>query len=203
MSYSNFTLRDIKEKFGISNKIKTLFDTVTPLEVSRDLEKALKVAKMLPMRSEKARSELIVVPILIDLMLRNERFFTFYSGEALNVDEDKGLLGGCDFILSHNTRAYEINAPILLIVEQAKKHDTEVGIPQCAAQMIGAKYYNDDAKENIDTIYGCVTTGDDWVFLKLKDNQITIDSKKYYLGEVEEVLGIFQMIIDYYKKTLK
>ena len=203
MSYSNFTLRDIKEKFGISNKFKTLFDTVTPLEVSKDLEEALKMAKVLPMRTEKARSELIVVPILIDLMLRNERFFTFYSGEALNVDQDKGLVGECDFILSYNTQAYEINAPILLIVEQAKNHDTEIGILQCAAQMIGAKYYNDNAQKNIDTIYGCVTTVNQWIFLKLQDNQIIIDNKTYYFNQMEEVLGIFQMIIDYYKKTLK
>lgn len=101
MAYSNFILKDLKEKFGISNKVKTLFDKITPLEISKDLEEALKVAKMLPMRTEKARSELIVVPILIDLMTRNERFFTFYSGEVLNVDEEKGLIGACDFILPY------------------------------------------------------------------------------------------------------
>jgi len=169
---------------------------------SEDLEKDLALASTLPVRSEKAKSEFIVLRILIDLMKRNERFFTIYSGEVLNADKEKGLTGECDFILAKDVKTFDINTPVLTIVE-AKKHDIEVGIPQCAAQMIGAKYYNDEAQENIDTIYGCVTTGDDWVFLKLKDNQITIDSKKYYLGEVEEVLGIFQMIIDYYKETLK
>jgi len=201
MSYSDFTLKDIKEKFDISHKIKTLFDTVTPLEVSKNLEEALKVTKLLTMKSEKARSEIIVMPILIDLMKRNEQFFTIYSGDTLNADKEKGLTGECDFILTHNKETFDINTPILTIVE-AKKHDIEIGIPQCAAQMIGAKYFNDDAQENIDIIYGCVTTGKEWVFLKLQDNQITIDNQTYYLGKVEEVLGIFQMIIDYYKEIL-
>jgi len=203
MSYSDFTLRDIKKQFGISNKFKTLFDTVTPLEVSKDLEEAIKLSKTLPMKSEKARSELIVMPILIDLMTRNEQFFTIYSGEVLNADKEKGLIGACDFILAHNTRAYEINTPILIIVEQAKNHDTEIDILQCATQMVGAKYYNDKAKKNTDTIYGCVTTVNQWIFLKLQDNQIIIDNKTYYFNQMKKVLGIFQMIIDYYKKTLK
>jgi hypothetical protein len=30
-----------------------------------------------------------------------------------------------------------------------------------------------------------------------------IDDKKYYLDKIEDLLGIFQSIIDYYKSTLK
>ena len=202
MSYSNFTLKSIREKLGISNQVDNLFETITPVMPSKELEKDLALASTLPVRSEKAKSEFIVLRILIDLMTRNERFFTIYSGEVLNADKEKGLSGECDFIIAKDVKTFDINTPILTIVE-AKKHDIEVGLPQCAAQMIGAKYYNDDAQENIDTIYGCVTTGDEWVFLKLKDNHITIDNKKYYLNKTEEILGIFQMIIDYYKKTLK
>jgi len=202
MAYSNFTLKDIREKLGVSNKVDNLFEAITPIMPSEDLEKDLALASTLPVRSEKAKSEFIVLRILIDLMKRNERFFTIYSGEVLNADKEKGLTGECDFILAKDVKTFDINTPVLTIVE-AKRHDIEVGIPQCAAQMIGAKYYNDEAQENIDTIHGCVTTGDDWVFLKLKDNQITIDSKKYYLSEIKKVLGIFQMIIDYYKETLK
>lgn len=201
MAYSDFTLKDLKTKFGISNIVSNVFDEIRPLEVSKGLEEALELARLLPVRSEKAKSELIIMPILIDLMKRNQKFFTIYSGDYLHADKEKGLTGECDFILSKNVGTFEINTPILTIVE-AKKNDVEIAIPQCAAQMLGARYYNEESGDNIGKIYGCVTTADDWIFLRLEEDKLTIDNRKYYLGEVEEVLGAFQLIIDYYKEKL-
>lgn len=40
------------------------------------------------------------------------------------------------------------------------------------------------------TDYGCVTTGEDWQFLKLEQNIITFDNKRYYINEVEKILGV-------------
>jgi hypothetical protein len=51
-------------------------------------------------------------------------------------------------------------------------------------------------------LYGCVSTGDDWLFLKLENNSLLIDIRKYYLVELGELLAIFQVIIDSYKKIL-
>ncbi len=201
MSYSNFTFSLINEKFGITNKVQNLFDKIEPFAVSAALSEDLELARILPVRSEKAKSELIIMPILIDLMKRNEQFFTIYSGDTLNVDKEKGLSGECDFILAKNEGTFEINTPIFTILE-AKKNDIEVGIPQCAAQMIGTKLYNEKSGINLQKIYGCVTTADDWIFLKLENNQITIDNKKYYLGNLNELLGIFQYIINYNKTQL-
>jgi hypothetical protein len=48
-------------------------------------------------------------------------------------------------------------------------------------------------------LYGCTTTGDDWIFLELVENQLTIDNRKYYLVEIRELLGVFQYIIDSFK----
>ncbi len=201
MAYSDFTLKDIKDKFGISNKVESLFEDISSVPISENLEEDLALARVLPVRSEKAKSELIIMPILIELMKRNKRFFTIYSGDTLNADKEKGLSGECDFILAKNVGTFDINTPIFTMVE-AKKSDVQIGIPQCAAQMIGAKYYNKAANQEVEKIYGCVTTADDWIFLKLEGEQLTIDNKKYYLGNVGEVLGIFQFIIDYYKKVL-
>ena len=120
----------------------------------------------------------------------------------MNADSDKGLNGECDFIISKNTESYDINFPVIQIVE-AKNNDIQIGIAQCAAQMVGAKIYNEQNETIVDTIYGCVTTGDDWLFLKLKNDILYIDKKKYYLNELGELLSIFQYIIDYYKERLK
>jgi len=201
MTYSNYTLSDIVTQFSITNKRKLLFENIESIEVSDWLKYALQTAQELPIKSEKARSELIVTPILIELRNRNKKFFTIYSGDMLNADEEKGLKGECDFILAKDTGSFEINLPIIQVVE-AKKSDLEIGIPQCAAQMVGADVFNRKKGVELPVIYGCVTTGDDWLFMKLEGQQILIDIKKYYLGDVPELLGVFQSVITFYRELL-
>ncbi len=196
-SYSSFSLKKIKNELGVVHKVEELIKNPTPKKPTEWLLNVLKFSEELPIKSEKARSELIVMPILLELRNTNNKFFTIYSGDALNVDESKGLKGECDFILAKDTQSFEVNFPILQIVE-AKKHDLDIGIPQCAAQLIGAKIFNDEGNVHLDKIYGCVTTGDTWKFLALIENTIIIDTKKYYLGNLEELLGAFQSILDYY-----
>ena len=99
MAYKDFSLKDLKQKFDLSNKVENLFDHIEPLEITKNLQEDLDLARSLPVRSEKAKSELIIMPILLDLMKRNEKFFTIYSGDYLNADKEKGLSGECDFIL--------------------------------------------------------------------------------------------------------
>ncbi|MEM9847602.1 MAG: hypothetical protein AAF847_06915 [Bacteroidota bacterium] len=197
-SYSNFTLSQIREQFNIANKRSSLFPNIQALPPLDSLQKALKTARELPLKSKKARSEMIVVPILLDIRERNSNFFTIYSGDHLNADEAKGLRGECDFMLARDTGSFEVNTPILQIVE-AKKSDIEMGIPQCAAQMLGASVYNEKEGHPMNRIYGCVTTGDIWQFMLLENNEIHIDIEKYYLGNLEELIGVFQQIMDYFK----
>ncbi len=202
MAYSNFTLEALETIFGVKNQVKSLFVDTPQMKPSERLEADLEEAKALLIRTEKARSEWIVVPILRELRNKNNNFFTIYSGEFLDVDKKKGLNGECDFILAKDTGTYSINFPIIQIVE-AKMHDIDFGIPQCAAQLLGAKIFNEKKGSNVSKIYGCVTTGNDWVFMCLENNLVTIDTKRYYLNDIESILGAFQTIIDFYKQELK
>ena len=165
MAYGDFTLKLINEKFGIKNRVERLFANQKPIDSSDWLQKTLKFAAKLPNRSEKAKSETIVMPILIELRERNHDFFTVYSGENLNADMENGLNGECDFILTKDTHTFDINVPIIQMVE-AKKNDIDLGVPQCAAQMVGTKVFNEKNGTPIEYIYGCVTTGNEWKFLK-------------------------------------
>ena len=201
MAYGDFTLADIAEKFGIKNQVMSLFEPLLPIEASDFLKNILAQTKELPIRTEKAKSEGIVFPILLEVRNSNSKYFTIYSGDNLNVDETQGLRGECDFILAKDTHSFDINYPIIQIVE-AKKNDIEIGVPQCAAQLVGAKLFNQKKGVEIETVYGCVTTGDEWLFMKLTNNQLMIDQRKYYLIQLGELLAVFQFIIDYYKKTL-
>ncbi len=201
MAYTDFTLKHLYTKFGINNKIAPLFPKLAPIEPSDWLKDMLQKASLLPLRSEKAKSEMIVFPILLELRNRNDNFITIYSGDNLNADDENGLKGECDFIITKDIGTYDINYPIIQIVE-AKKHDIDSGIPQCAAQMLGAKIYNEKNGVKINSIYGCVTTGNDWLFLKLEEDIITIDRQKYYLNEIDVLLAVFQKIINIYKNQI-
>jgi hypothetical protein len=200
MAYTDFTLKDIQIKFGINNIVERLFPNFEPINSSDWLTLTLLKASKIRARSEKAKSETIVFPILLELKERNDELITIYSGDNLTADENIGLKGECDFIITKDSKSFDINFPIIQIVE-AKKHDIDSGIPQCAAQMLGAKIYNENNNANIEYIYGCVTTGDDWLFMKL-GKYLQIDNKKYYLGELGELLSVFQHIIDEYKKQI-
>jgi hypothetical protein len=201
MAYGDFTLDSIEKKFGVKARTERIFGKIKHVKPSKYLLHDIKEAKTFPLRSEKAKSEWVVTPLLKELRRSNGSYFTVYSGEFLNVDMANGLNGECDFIISKDIGTYTISYPILQVVE-AKKGDIDLGVAQCSAQMIGAKIYNDEKGTPVDMVYGCVTNGSDYLFLKLSD-KIIIDTQTYSLTKLSELLGVFQSIIDYYKETLK
>lgn len=199
MAYKDFTLERLETEFGIKNQKAKLFENIKAVEPSSWLLETLAYGQDLPIRSEKSRSELIVTPILVEIIRRNLNVVTFYSGERLDADKKHGLIGECDFLITKDTGSYSINSPLLAIVE-AKKHDVDLGINQCSAQLYGAKIFNEIRNTPIKTLYGCVTTGSDWLFLKLEGNLVTIDSQKHKQEDLPMLLGILQTIIDFYKE---
>jgi len=180
MAYRNFKESDIKNKLNLIEKQEQLFKSIIKLAPSDLLTELLDEAKKLRPDSEKAISEMIVYPVLLDLKRHNK-----------------------DFIISHYTQSFALNTPLLTIVEaKGSEKMVKKGVPQCVAQMKGAQIYNQNQNSPLTTIYGCVTSGDEWLFLKLENDTITIDIQKYYLSNISEILGVFQFIIEYYKKIL-
>jgi hypothetical protein len=203
MSYSSFTLAKVKKDFGLEEQKEDLFPDLEPIPLSDWLKAALDIGLELALASssEKARSEFIIAPILMELEKLNRKNFSIYSGERLDIDDSKGLTGECDFILAKGPLKHTIQSPIVALVE-AKKNDVTAGLGQCVAQMIGAQIFNEQEGNEIKTIFGCVTTGEDWQFLKLEQNIIIIDVKRYYIDNVEKILGLFQKIINFYTEKL-
>jgi hypothetical protein len=199
MAYSDFSLDDAIQKLALVERSARLFDNVETLEMSDWLKEtfsmSLDLGRFSP--SEKARSEFIVAPILLEIGRRAHKRFALHSGKRLDVDPQQGLNGECDFILAKGELSHTIRAPIFALVE-AKKNDIELGLGQCAAQMVGARIFNQNRKNDIDTIFGCVTTGEDWLFLKLEDSTLFIDIDRYYIDNVGKILGVLQSIVDYY-----
>ncbi len=197
MSYKKFTLEKLKNQFEIEIQKQTLFSDIQAIEQSAWLQETLNLAKIIPVNSEKAKSELIIMPILVEITKRNLDKISLYSGILLNADSKQGLNGECDFIFSNKPHSYFLQSPIFALVE-AKNDNIDYGLAQCIAQMLGAMIFNQKHDITIPSIYGCVTNSDVWQFLKLENNQIFMDDKRYYLDNVSNLLGIFQHIINLY-----
>jgi hypothetical protein len=196
MTYSDFTLDTLKKTFSLQIVQQPLLPGIEPVAVPAWLQEAIEQGLSLALSSEKARSEFIVAPILLALRKLTDNRFAIYSGQHLDIDATQGLVGECDFILACTQPLPVLQAPLVTIVE-AKKNDVETGLGQCAAQMIGARLFNQREGNDITTLFGCVTTGETWQFLKLSEDTLSLDSRHYYIDRLEIILGVWLAIIAY------
>ena len=100
--------------------------------------------------------------------------------------------GYCDYILTASKDSYEIRAPVITLTE-AKNESIKSGLGQCIAEMVAAQLFNQRSGEQIEIIYGAVTTGTDWKFLKLSESTIYIDKRDFFINEISQILGILTM----------
>ncbi len=193
MTYSDFTLERVDQALGVTTREADLFPGPPPVEVPDWLRETLAKRTQLSLISEKSRSEFIVVPILLASRDLSPTPLAIFSGQRLDVDPGRGLVGECDFILAAAPPVPPLRAPIATIVE-AKKNDIEVGLGQCVAQMVAAEMFN-RAAGHAAPIFGCVTTGEVWQFLELTGDSAAIDRRRYYLDDVGGILGVIQAIV--------
>lgn len=192
MSYSDFTLEKIQQLFTFNIvEDQDLFYEIPGFFISDILKKNLefKVPIALAINTEKARSELIISEILIELKRILNGKISFFSGVSLDVDKEQGLNGYCDFMISKSPEQLFIKAPLIAIVE-AKNENIPSGIGQCIAEMIAAKLFNERAGQPLATLYGAVTIGNLWKFLKYEGNNVFIDQQEYHIGNPEKIVGI-------------
>jgi hypothetical protein len=193
MAYSDFTtLSNLTKQFSLILREETdLFAMVLEQPASEFLTTTLQdnVPLALAIDTEKARSEMIVAPILIELKKQFKGQISLFSGIAFNVDIEQGLNGICDFLISQSAEQFFVVAPVITIVE-AKNDNIKSGLGQCIAEMVAAQLFNEREGNSIATVYGAVTTGSHWKFLKLIDKTVFVDLNEYYLKEIKKILGI-------------
>ncbi len=197
MAYSDFTLESVVPTFQLE-KVDTvgLFSEIEPVSPSEYL--TIGLAKKAPLATtigtEKARSEMIVADVLVDLLDHLDRNISLFSGIDFNVDAESGLTGVCDFLVSLSPNQFYLEAPVIILVE-AKNTDVKLGLGQCVAEMLAAQRFNAEKGNDIPYIYGASTTGIDWQFLKLAGKRLHIDMTTYQLAQCDRVLGILSSMV--------
>ena len=196
-SYSQFTYEDL-EVLNIGYGLSSLAFSGRVIEPSAFLKQTLETNLKLPLGSETAKSQFITGPILSEILVKNNFEFTYFAGYTFDVDKTRGLKGICDYILTKKPQSPIVDAPIFLLVE-AKKDNLESGIPQCAAEMVAAQIFNERRNNETKVVFGAVTSGKEWLFLRLENDFVSIDTKNYYLHDLSELLGVLQDVVDFYK----
>ncbi|EGJ32766.1 MULTISPECIES: hypothetical protein [Moorena] len=146
MAYSDFTLKKVKLDFNIQTvEDQSLFSNSEEIEISDYLAQTLKrnLPLALAINTEKARSELIIINILLEVKEKSSQKISLFSGIDFNVDKEKGLTGFCDYIISGSEEQLYLDLPVITIVE-AKNENIISGLGQCIAEMYAAQLFNQE-----------------------------------------------------------
>ena len=197
MSYSRFTIEEVELKFDLNINSAVFLPIITPIEPSLGLAQSLERGLRLVKRSvsEKAKSEFIVAPLLLELESLLIDKISLFSGDDFTVDRELGLNGICDFLISKSPAQLTIKAPVIAIVE-AKKGVLKDGWGQCIAELVAAQRFNCNRGEDIPIIYGIVTSGILWQFMKLENQTVTVEPDEYPLLPIDRILGILYWLVE-------
>jgi hypothetical protein len=197
MAYSDFTLKKVKSELDIKLVEKnSVFSHIRAVEISTYLKETLKrnIPLALAINTEKARSELIIINMLMEIKEKFSDKISLFSGIDFNVDREKGLTGFCDFIISNSPEQLYLDSPVITIAE-AKNENIISGLGQCIAEMYASQIYNEKEGYNLPSVYGAVTTGDEWKFIKLIKDMAYIDTDNYYISDIDMIIGILAEMV--------
>ena len=198
MPYSDWTLEAVQKTFHLeTSNTAGIFSDAAPVPPSAHLTTALErnVPLAFAMGTEKAKSELIISVILVELWEHFDRRISFFSGVDFNVDPKSGLTGVCDFLVSLSPAQFHVEAPVIVILE-AKRDNLTIGLGQCVAEMVAAQRFNAERGNNVPCVYGATTSGIEWVFLKLEGKRLQLDMAAYTIERCDNILGILANMVD-------
>ncbi|MDY6781502.1 MAG: hypothetical protein SW833_02940 [Cyanobacteriota bacterium] len=195
MPYSQLSLPQVLDTFGLTLVDRKFLPQLTAIEPSEYLKLSLQRGLPLALANdtEKARSELLIAPILVEVKAILADQIALFSGRDFDVDAERNLNGYCDFIICQQPEQVMISAPVAAIVE-AKRDRLNGAMGQCIGVMVAAQLFNQQQNRAIATIYGAITTGDRWRFLQLQQTTVCLDLEEYRLPPANTLLGILVAI---------
>jgi hypothetical protein len=196
MAFADFSFPQVQHDLGLTAREADLFASTPALDVRPDFLSQLDLgaAVALAINTEKARSEFIIAPVLLELRRLVGDRLGLFSGVPLEGDPERGLTGVCDFLLTTSGLQLVVTAPLVAVVE-AKNDNLLSGLGQCIATVVTARLVNEREGMPGRVVYGAVTTGSAWKFLQLAGVDLTIDRREYYIDNVGKVLGILRAMV--------
>lgn len=192
MAYSDFDLKRVTSDFGLrAEGGVNLFHAAVPLSPGERLTAWLDeyVPLAIGLGTEAVRSQYLIAPIFAEARRLSGAAFHVLPGVTFDVDRERGLAGVCDYLFTRSREVFFVKSPIVAVAE-AKRDDMTGGIGQRAAEMVAVRVYNEREGSPTPVVWGCVTTGSVWRFLKLEADTLFLDRIEYALPELPTILGI-------------
>lgn len=197
MSYSKFTLSKAVDDFQLTivegERFLPEIPAITPTSLLKDILKET-VPWVIAVGTEKARSEGIINPVLLEVKRQLKGAISIFSGEEFDVQPEVDLTGYVDFLISRSPEQLYIKAPAVVLIE-ANNENLNARLGKCLVKMLAAQRFNQRQQQPLTTIYGTVTSGTVWRFMKLEAQTVTIDLTDYPLLPVEQILGILVWMV--------
>lgn len=196
MAFGDFSYPNVLTTFALTESSADLFPGVPELPVSAALRSFLGTNLALAnlINTEKARSELLVAPVLSELWGRAGGRINLFSGSEFAADPDAGLTGYPDFLIGRGPQLPRVSAPVVVVFE-AKRDNIAEGYGQCIAAIVGTQRFNLREGRIAEPIYGGITTGINWKFLRLDASQITFDLSEYSIQQPDRLLGLLAHMV--------
>lgn len=197
MAFRDFSFPQVQDRLGLRVEDADLFSSVSPFPVREEFAAFVRdgVALALANSTEKAKSEFIIAPVLLELRRMVGPKFALFSGVEWEVDSERGLNGYCDFILAHGPSQHILQAPFVAVVE-AKNDLIRTGLGQCIAAMYAAWISNERAGKPVSAVHGVVSTGAAWKFLRMRGEVVTMDLPEYFIDNLPKIMGILKGIVE-------
>jgi hypothetical protein len=194
MAFRDFTFPEVQQSLGLHIRDDRVLRAVQPRPVRGDFADFIRYGTDLAAanNTEKAKSEFIIAPILLELRRMSSNRFLLFSGVEWDYDRERGLYGYCDFLLTHGQSQHILEAPFAVVVE-AKNDIIRTGFGQCLAAMFAAGEANRKSGSDM-PIHGVVTTGALWRVLRLDGSTVTIDVSDYFVDDLPLLMGTLEAI---------
>ncbi len=197
MAFRDFSFPQVQADLGLRVEDGDLFSAAPPFPVREEIAAFVRdgVALALANSTEKAKSEFIIAPVLLELRRSLGGKFSLFSGLEWDVDASRGLNGYCDYIISRGPSQHILTAPYVAIVE-AKNDLIRTGLGQCIAAMYAARLSNEQANVPIRSVFGVISTGAAWKFLRMQGDVVQIDIPEYFIDNLPKLMGALKQIVE-------
>lgn len=197
MSFRDFSFPKVEQDLGLHLRDADLFPDAPEYPVRDSVAETVHAGARLALANstEKAKSEFIIAPVLLELRRLAGGRIALFSGVEWEVDPSRGLAGYCDFILTRGGSEHVLRAPFVAVVE-AKNDLIRTGLGQCIASMYAACISNERSHDRSGPVFGVVTTGAAWKFLRMEGDDVLLDREEHFIDNLARIMGILKAIAD-------
>lgn len=197
MAFRDFTFPRVEQDLGLHLRDADLFSSAPECPIRESIAEIVREGVQLALANstEKAKSEFIIAPVLLELRRLAGGKIALFSGVEWDMEPSRGLNGYCDFILTKGGSEHILRAPFVAVVE-AKNDLIRTGLGQCIAATYAARISNERTHERSGPVFGVVSTGAAWKFLRMDGDEVLLDRDEHFIDNLPKIMGILKTIVD-------